>query len=67
MKTRALKYLYPFMLFLYAWIAFTYQGWLTFLPVIWSYAVIPLMELFIRPDHSNLGAVEEEMVKADRV
>jgi alkane 1-monooxygenase len=55
------------MLFLYAWIAFTYQGWLTFLPVIWSYAVIPLMELFIKPDHSNLDAVEEEMVKADRV
>jgi alkane 1-monooxygenase len=63
---RALKYCYPFMMFIYAWIAFTYYGWPTFLPVIWSYAIIPLWELFKKPDPSNLDAAEEEMIKDDR-
>lgn len=64
---RALKYCYPFFLFVYAWVAFTYQGWLSFFPVIWAYAIIPLWELFVKPDPANLEAAEEEMVKNDPV
>lgn len=66
MKIRAFKYLYPFQMFVFCWLSFTYRGCITFLPVIWSYAVIPLIELFIKPDSSNLNAAEEEMIKNDR-
>ncbi|HEX6915099.1 MAG TPA: alkane 1-monooxygenase [Chitinophagaceae bacterium] len=66
MKIRAIKYAYPFVMFVLAWIAFGSRGWLTFLPVIWSYAIIPLMELLIKPDSSNLDAAEEEMARNDR-
>lgn len=53
-------------MFVYGWIAFTYKGWFTFLPVIWAYCLIPLLELFTRPNSKNVDAAEEELVKADR-
>ncbi len=65
-RVRAVKYLYPFILFILAWISFTYTGWLTFIPVIWAYFLIPLFELFTKPDPRNIDAAEEELVKADR-
>lgn len=67
MKVRALKYCYPFLMFIFAGIAFTWQGWFTFLPVIWAYVIIPLWELFTAPDPSNLDAAEEEMARNDRL
>jgi alkane 1-monooxygenase len=67
MKIRAFKYLYPFLMFVYCWISFNQLGWFTFLPVIWSYAVIPVWELLVKPDPTNLEAAEEEMVKNDRI
>jgi alkane 1-monooxygenase len=66
-KLRALKYTYPFTIFVYVYFAFTYTGWLTFLPVIWSYAIIPLIELLIKPNQNNLEAAEEEIAKADKL
>jgi len=65
MKIRALKYCYPFLIFMLAWIAFGSKGWLTFLPILWAYVMIPLIELFIQPDERNVDAAEEEMVKTD--
>ena len=60
------KYLSPFILFIAAWFAFTDNGWITFIPAIYAFAFIPLVELFIRPDSSNLSHAEEEMAKADK-
>lgn len=51
---------------MFAWVAFSYQGWLTFLPVIWAYFVIPAWELLVKPDPTNLEAAEEEMARQDR-
>ncbi len=65
MKLRAFKYCYPLLLFVYTWIAFTFTGWLTFIPVIWAYFLIPLLELFTKPNSTNVDAAEEELVKAD--
>jgi alkane 1-monooxygenase len=67
MNIRAFKYLSPFIVFALAYISFTSKGWLTFLPVIWSYVLIPLTELLIKPDTSNLSDVEEQIAKEDRV
>ncbi len=67
MSVRAFKYASPFLAFALAYISFTSTGWLTFLPVIWSYTIIPLFELIVKPDETNLEATEEEMAKKDRV
>jgi len=53
-------------MFVYAWISFTYTGWLTFIPVIWAYLLIPMLELFTKPNPANVDAAEEELVKSDR-
>ena len=63
MKIGPYKYLSPFILFVAAWYAFNSTGWSTFIPVIYAFAFIPLIELFIRPDISNLNAAEEELAK----
>ncbi|MCE3283530.1 MAG: fatty acid desaturase, partial [Chitinophagaceae bacterium] len=67
MKVRALKYIYPFLLFIFCWVSFSSHGWITLLPVIWSYLIIPIWELLIQPDASNLEAAEEEVAKDDPV
>lgn len=66
MKIGPYKYLSPFIMFVFAWFAFHSTGWITFLPVIYAFVFIPLVELFIRPDVRNLSAAEEELAKTDK-
>lgn len=60
---RAFKYLIPFVLYLLAVIALTGRGihcwWILF----FSFGVLPLAELLIRPDGGNLSQAEEEVAK----
>ncbi len=65
MNIRALKYLLPYTLPLLVAFSFSQEGWLSFLPVLYSFALIPLLELFIKPDPANLEAAEREVVKKD--
>jgi alkane 1-monooxygenase len=67
MKTRALKYASPLIVFVMAYFAFTYRGLWVFIPVIYAFLFIPLVELFIKPDAGNLSKAEEEMVKNDGI
>lgn len=67
MKVRALKYLTPFIVFVTAWISFNSTGWLSFLPVLYAFGIIPFAELLLKPDPVNLEAAEEEMAKADAI
>jgi len=48
-------------------VSFTQSGWLAFFPVIFSFALIPLLEYAIGEDPTNLGKAEEELVRRDRV
>ncbi|MCG8319369.1 MAG: alkane 1-monooxygenase [Cytophagales bacterium] len=66
-KIRFLKYLSVFLLPLTAFISFSSQGWLTFLPLVYTFVLIPSLELFFKPDHSNLDKAEQEMVKQEWV
>jgi alkane 1-monooxygenase len=66
MKLRWFKFLSPFIVFVMAWFAFTETGWLTFLPALYAFIGIPLLELALKPDEKNLSAAEEEMAKADK-
>lgn len=67
MQLRAYKYLSPLTVFVLAGFAFTGQGWITWSPMIYAWVLMPLAELFIIPDKTNLDAAEEELAKNDRV
>ncbi|MFY0608572.1 MAG: alkane 1-monooxygenase [Cyclobacteriaceae bacterium] len=56
---RSLKYLSVFSLPILAFISFRSEGWMTYLPVIEAFILIPVLELFFKPDPSNLSAEEE--------
>jgi alkane 1-monooxygenase len=65
MRIRVLKYLTPLIVFLLAYFAFTEKGWITFLPLLYAWGFIPLLELFLKPDPSNMNSAEEEVSKND--
>jgi alkane 1-monooxygenase len=67
MNTRALKYLTPLTLYVLAGFSFTSGGWLTWAPMLYAWAVVPLAELFIHPSTKNMSAAEEELAKKDRI
>ncbi|CAN5403926.1 alkane 1-monooxygenase [soil metagenome] len=62
---RALKYLIAFTAPMTVWIAFRSHGWLTFLPVIYAFLVIPFLELFFKPSAKNLSDAEVEVAAND--
>lgn len=66
MNIRAFKYLSPFVIYLGAFRAFTTTGWQVWLPLLYVWVIVPLIELFLKPDNSNLDKAEEELVKKDR-
>ena len=49
------KYLFVFILPLVVYFAFNRTGWITFAPVIFTFVLVPLVELFIQPDRENLN------------
>ena len=66
MRIKAFKYISPITVYIFALIAFTARGWLTWLPMMYAWVLLPLMELFIKHDAKNLDAAEEELVKKDK-
>lgn len=62
---RAYKYLCPFLFFFGAWLSFNQQGPITWLPLLGAWVLIPLLELFIKPDPHNMSAAEEELARHD--
>jgi len=67
MQVKAFKYLSPLIVYVMAWLAFTGNGWLTWIPMLYAWVILPLAELFIKPDEKNLTAAEEELAKKDPV
>jgi alkane 1-monooxygenase len=63
MSTRVFKYLSPFILYFGAIVSFLNSGFIVWLPLIYSWFLIPLVELFIKPDESNFSEAEEELVR----
>lgn len=57
-----LIYLLPAMVY----IALTQKGWITFLPLIFFFIIVPGIELLIKPDHSNVSKELEKQMKQDR-
>ena len=65
-KIRRLKYFVVLAFPILAFIAFTTSGVLTLLPALFIYGFVPIVELFLKPDHSNLDK-EEKAARADSI
>ena len=66
MQTRVFKYLSPFLIYYGAITSFLNSGFIVWLPVIYSWVFIPFLELFIKPEESNLSEAEEELAKKNK-
>lgn len=66
MHIRAFKYLSPFIIYIGAFRSFSVTGWQVWLPLIYAWIIIPVFELFIKPDPRNLSAAEEEVAKKEK-
>ena len=67
MVNNSLKYLSAFSLPVMALGAFYFKGWLSFLPLIYAFGLIPLIELALKPNPRNLTRSEADLVENDRV
>ena len=64
--TKSFKYLTPFVLYLLALIAFKETGIACWYTLLYTFFVIPFLELFIKADPKNLDEVEEALAKKNR-
>lgn len=60
---KRLKYLSILLLPITVYISFTSTGWLTFLPVVTFFGLVPALELFFTADKTNFSKEEEETEK----
>jgi len=61
---KRLKYLFVFILPLWVYFSFNRHGLSTFNPVFFAFIIIPVIELFLRPDKRNLD--QESLIKEKR-
>lgn len=62
-----IKYLLVYTIPLTVWVAFHAVGWLTFLPLLIYFGLIPLLELVLKPDASNWDQRVEEDEKNQKI
>jgi alkane 1-monooxygenase len=67
MTIRAFKYFSPLIVYWGSIQAFIGHGWICYAPLIYAWIVIPGLELFLKPDPSNLSKAEEEIAKESRI
>lgn len=65
MHLRALKYAMVLTLPATVAVAFLRVDYWTFFPLIYAFGIVPLIEVFLKPDPQNLDATEKELVKED--
>ncbi len=61
MRLRPFKYVPVFSLPVLVYISLMNTGWLTYLPLIEAFIIIPFLELLIKPDPTNLSDEESEL------
>ena len=67
MKVKALKYFLPAIVYILAFIAFTFSGWLTWIAMMYAWLLLPIAELIIKPEIKNMNDAEAEIARADKV
>lgn len=63
---KKLKYLSVLSLPVTVYISFTSTGVITFLPVMFFFGFVPLIELMLKPDPNNLEAREQKIIELDK-
>lgn len=65
---------YRWMKYLLAWLAplgtlagMLYGGWMTWAPLGFAFVLVPLIEVFVKPDTYNLTEVQQELAADDRM
>jgi alkane 1-monooxygenase len=66
MNIRPIKYAAPVLLYLGTLPSLFMQGLIVWWPVCYAWVLIPLMELVLKPNESNLPEAEEELSRKDR-
>ncbi|MDG2194404.1 MAG: alkane 1-monooxygenase [Polaribacter sp.] len=64
---KALKYLSILVLPITVYISFTSNGWLSFLPQITFFGLLPFIELFLSPDKENFSKEQEQIEKENKL
>jgi alkane 1-monooxygenase len=67
MNIKAFKYLSPITFYVLAYVSFTVTGWWVWATVVYAFALIPLLELCIKPHEKNMEQAQEEVAKKDRL
>lgn len=62
---KKLKYLWVILIPYCAYVSFNSTGIKSFLLLFFAFGLIPLLELFFKPDKKNLSKLEEELIKDD--
>jgi alkane 1-monooxygenase len=65
MHINAFKYLSPITIYILAYISFTSTGWIAWMTLAYSWILIPIAELLIRPNDNNMNVAEEAIAKKD--
>jgi alkane 1-monooxygenase len=60
------KYATPFVLYFLGYLSFTKSGWYCWTPLIYTFFMVPMAELFIAPNPANLDAAEDQLAKANQ-
>ncbi|MES2795058.1 MAG: alkane 1-monooxygenase, partial [Bacteroidota bacterium] len=63
---KSLKYFAPIILYIISLKSFWLTGIAVWLPVIYSFGLIPLLELLLKPNHKNLSQAEEDLAKTNK-
>ena len=64
---KALKYSLVWVLPFLAWYSFNSDGWRTYLPLLYIFLLLPLVELFLKPDRWNAAKEEEKSRLHDKL
>lgn len=64
---KAIKYFSVLVIPFLVYISFTSKGWQTFIPAIFIFGFVPLLEFFIKPNKENFTKEEEKIEKENRL
>jgi len=64
---KTFRYLSPFIIYFFAYLAFTRTGIYCFIPLIFVFFLVPIVELFIEPNPKNLMETEEVVAKENKI
>ena len=67
MNWKALKYTLPIVIYTAAVYGFTHKGWWVWSTIIIAWVLVPLLEVMIKPDQTNMDLAQEEISKKDVV